>query len=328
MNFYENLVHQAGNNFYRYSYIYQSGKAPVEISERDQKIPYEEKIQKIAEAVQDAEAIVVGTASGMSTAAGQDFYYESTPTFQKYFGKYEKKYGFHGAFDGVYYPYSSREEFWGFLIALLHLNIHAPAGQAYYDLDAILKGKNIYYITTNQDTQLTRLYPDDQISAIQGDCRYFQCQRCCHDEVFDARKTIDRLFEEIDDDLKIPSDKIPRCPHCGAEMRWWVRGARFLEGQKYHGEYDKAAAFIADNKDKKILFLELGVGRMTPMFIQEPFWNLTLSLPQASYITINQKDAFLPKQLEQKGFAVHGDIKKTLSDVRAYQERSRAHGTL
>ena len=61
---------------------------------------------------------------------------------------------------------------------------------------------------------------------------------------------------------------------------------------------------------------------MTPMFIQEPFWNLTLSLPNASYISINQKDAILPKQLEDKGMAVHEDIAKTLSNVRAYQERN------
>lgn len=322
MNFYENLVHLAGNNFYQYSYIYQRGQAPVEVSERDKSVPYEEKIAKIADAIRDAEAIVVGAASGLSTAAGQDFYYESTPTFKKYFGKYGEKYGFRGAFDGVYYPYRTREEFWGFLIALLHLDIHAPAGQAYFDLDAILRGKNFYVITTNQDTQFNRLYPEDKISAIQGDTRFFQCSRACRDEVFDAQETIDRLFEAIDDDLKVPTDMIPRCPHCGAEMTWWVRGTRFLEGTKYHGEYDKAAAFISANKDKKILFLELGVGRMTPMFIQEPFWNLTLSLPNASYISINQKDAILPKQLEDKGMAVHEDIAKTLSDVRAYQERN------
>lgn len=36
--------------------------------------------------------------------------------------------------------------------------------------------------------------------------------------------------------------------------------------------------------DKKILFIELGVDRMTPMFIQEPFWHLTASMKNAYYI--------------------------------------------
>lgn len=320
MNFYEQLVHQAGSNFYRYSHIYQSGGAPVEISNRDKSLTYEEKIEKVSSLIKDSEVIVVGAASGMSTAAGQDFYYEPTESFRKYFGAFEKKYGFHGTFDGVYYRYRTREEFWGFMITLLHHTIHAPAGQAYYDLDAIINNKEFYVITTNQDTQFNRLYSEDKISAIQGDERYFQCSKPCCDEVFDARETIDRLYEEIDDDLRLPADRIPRCPHCGAEMRWWVRGFTFLEGQKYHNEYQKAADFISDHKDKRILFMELGVGRMTPMFIQEPFWNMTLNLPYASYLTINPRDAILPKQLEDRGLAIHEDIADILRDVRIFNE--------
>ena len=67
-----------------------------------------------------------------------------------------------------------------------------------------------------------------------------------------------------------------------------------------------------ENKHKKILFLELGVGRMTPMFIQQPFWNMTYSLPQAYYITINPKDALLPDELEGKGTAIKEDIAMVL----------------
>ncbi|MDO5147357.1 MAG: hypothetical protein Q4D60_10165 [Eubacteriales bacterium] len=51
MNFYEQLVHQAGSNFYCYAYLYQSGKAPVEVSEKDKAISYEEKIKRMVRAV-------------------------------------------------------------------------------------------------------------------------------------------------------------------------------------------------------------------------------------------------------------------------------------
>lgn len=63
------------------------------------------------------------------------------------------------------------------------------------------------------------------------------------------------------------------------------------------------------------MFLELGVGRMTPMFIQEPFWNLTLSLPHARYIAVNNKYDFLPQQIEDKGMTIVGDIAKVLRDA-------------
>ena len=40
------------------------------------------------------------------------------------------------------------------------------------------------------------------------------------------------------------------------------------------------------NKYKKILFLELGVGTMTPMFIKEPFWEMTYSLPMHTILRL------------------------------------------
>lgn len=98
-------------------------------------------------------------------------------------------------------------------------------------------------------------------------------------------------------------------------MEPWVRGYTFLEGEKYRDEYRKIQEFLTANQERKILFLELGVGRMTPMFIQEPFWNLTYSLPQAYYITINPKDALLPQELSQKGWAIQEDIAAVLRDA-------------
>ena len=53
---------------------------------------------------------------------------------------------------------------------------------------------------------------------------------------------------------------------------------------------------------------------MTPMFIQEPFWNLTLSLPKARYIGINNQYNFLPKEIEDRGMVIVEDIAKVLAD--------------
>lgn len=117
--------------------------------------------------------------------------------------------------------------------------------------------------------------------------------------------------------MRVPSGMIPRCPECGAEMEPWVRSRVFLEGRKYREEHSRLNAFLKANMHKKVLFLELGVGRMTPMFIQEPFWNMTYALPDAFYITVNPRDAFVPDELKGKGLAIHEDIAKVLSDVRS-----------
>ena len=52
-----------------------------------------------------------------------------------------------------------------------------------------------------------------------------------------------------------------------------------------------------------------------PMFIQEPFWNLTLNLPQARYIAVNDRYAFLPKEIEDRGMVITGDIGRVLRDA-------------
>lgn len=95
----------------------------------------------------------------------------------------------------------------------------------------------------------------------------------------------------------------------------WVRHPGFLEESKYNDEYRKIREFLDKYKYKKILFLELGVGRMTPMFIQEPFWNLTYQLPFAYYISVNPRDALLPEVLEDKGRAIHEGIDELFKDA-------------
>ena len=179
-----------------------------------------------------------------------------------------------------------------------------------------MEGKEFFILTTNQDTQFVKLYPEEKVSEIQGDHRFFQCSKCCCDDTWDAVKPVDDMIRAMGDGTYIPTELIPRCPHCGAEAFPWVRGyGNFLQGRKYNEEYEKISKYIMDNGKKKILFLELGVGRMTPMFIQEPFWNLTMNLPDARYIAVNDKYAFLPKDIEDKGMAICGDIGKVLEDA-------------
>ena len=66
-------------------------------------IKYEEQVKVLVEHIQDAGAIVVGAASGMSAAAGYRHYYEHDKDFVDNLGDFEKKYGYRNSFDGFYY---------------------------------------------------------------------------------------------------------------------------------------------------------------------------------------------------------------------------------
>ena len=316
MSMYEELVMKTQMNYSRYYGMYMSGQTPYKLS--DKKIPYEEQISIFAQKLREAECVIVGGASGLSSAGGGDFYYEDNESYRKYFEPFARKYHFRGAFQGMQYPFQTRSEHWGYLTTFLHTTQTAPVRKPYFDLDAILKGKDFHILTTNQDTQFVKLYPEEKVSEIQGDHRFFQCSRQCCDEVWDAVEPVEKMYKAMDGGRFVPNEMIPRCPHCGAETFPWVRGyGNFLQGTKYDREYQKMSDYLDRNKNRKLLLLELGVGRMTPMFIQEPFWYLTASLPDTFYIGVNDKYNMLPEQIEEKGIMIVKDIAKVLEDIRS-----------
>lgn len=268
--------------------------------------------KQLAKEIAAADAVLVGAAAGMSAASGFNFYYTADDRFNKYMGDFRDKYGFEGSFNGFYYPYPDLESRWAFLGRSLMMPLEAETGETYKDIAKLLDGREYHVLTTNQDFQFTRVMPEEKISAIQGDVRYLQCSRRCHDGLYDGTEIYKELNDNIDSDLRVPTELIPKCSRCGAPMEPWVRGREFLEGSKYHEEYRKVAAFLRANSDKRILFLELGVGRMTPMFIQEPFWELTYNMPKARYVNINPQHAIAPREIADKSVLMHADIAPVL----------------
>lgn len=313
-------------NYSKYYNVYAAGKTPYALTDR-KPLPYKEQLELFTESIKEADCILVGGASGLSAAGGGDFYYDDTPSYRKYFEKYAKKYGFKGAFAGMMHPFDSREEFWGYLATFLYTTQHAPIRAPYRDLNRLMKGKTFHILTTNQDTQFVKIYPEKLVSEIQGDHRFFQCSRSCCDDTWDAVRPVEEMIQAMGEKTSVPPELIPRCPHCGAEAFPWVRGyGNFLQGKKYEEQYKKVSDFIRKSMEQRILFLELGVGRLTPMFIQEPFWNLTANLPHAKYVAVNDKYDFLPKEIEDKGMVILNDISVVLQDAAELLEEKNREG--
>ena len=227
---YEELVVATQENFSRFHTAYAAGGAPYELA-GPSPLTYEQQIERLVSEVAEADCVLVGGASGLSAAGGGDFYYGDTPSFREHFGKFAEKYGVRGAFDGSFRRWETPEEKWAYLSTFLHTTQTAPVRAPYRDLDALLAGKDFFVLTTNQDTQFVKLYPEGQVAQIQGDHRFFQCARCCTDDTWDAVEPVRQMIEAQGDGTRIPTELIPRCPHCGGEAFPWVRGyGNFLQG--------------------------------------------------------------------------------------------------
>lgn len=134
-----------------------------------------EKIELLRQKIDEADAIVVGGASGMSAASGFVFYYQEDNVFRRMAGGLAEKYDRHNMFDLFYDPRPSRGEQWALMLRVIHYIYECYTGETYTDLAELLKGKDYYIATTNQDAQFYRVFPAGRITRIQGDWRYWQC---------------------------------------------------------------------------------------------------------------------------------------------------------
>ena len=257
--------------------------------------------------IEEADAIVVGGASGMSAASGFRFYYQDDEVFRQMAGSLREKYGFRNMFDGFYNPRMTKGEHWALKLRTIKYVYECETGETYTDLAELLEGKNYYIVTTNQDAQFYRVFPENRITRLQGDWRYFQCKNCCHDAIYYNKDIVMELNDKMVNDC-LPKEYIPRCPVCGGEMDVWVRSREFLQGCFYQKELQRYMSFLQANSQRKTLFLELGVGMMTPMFIKEPFMNMVYQWPHATYVPINPQHAIIPKEIAGKSLAVNEDI--------------------
>lgn len=153
---------------------------------------HRQNVEVLLDKINGAEAILVGAAAGMSASCGFNFFYQNDALFERYLGDFHRKYGFVGAFNGFYYHYPSPEAHWAFLARMAYMEYECPTGKPYYDLMRLLSGKNFHIMTTNQDFQFTRVVPEEKLSAIQGDSRYYQCSRRCHDAISKLSENLSR----------------------------------------------------------------------------------------------------------------------------------------
>ena len=269
------------------------------------------QITKLKEALDSVDAIVIGAGAGLSTSAGYSY---SGKRFSDNFKDFEDKYGFHDMYSGGFYPYSKAEENWAFWSRNVLLNRYTnPPKSTYDDLFSLVKDKNYFVITTNVDHCFQRAgFDKDRLFYTQGDYGLFQCSQPCHNKTYDNEDIILRMVKE-QKDMAIPSELIPYCPKCGKPMTMNLRcDDTFVEDEGWKKACERYEDFVREHKDKKILYLELGVGGNTPAIIKYPFWRLTMQNPQSIYACINFGEAICPSQIEKQSICINEDIDKII----------------
>lgn len=268
---------------------------------------YSQQIERLKDALEKADRVVIGAGAGLSTSAGFEYGGER---FKKYFSDFEEKYGFHDMYSGGFYPYKTLEEFWAYWSRYIYVNRYTDAPKSVYsDLFELVKDKDYFVVTTNVDHCFQKAgFDKKRLFYTQGDYGLFQCSEPCRNETFDNEETIKQMYER-QSNMRIPSELIPKCPHCGKPMTMNLRSDdTFVEDEGWHIAAKRYADFIRSGEGKNTLFLELGVGMNTPGIIKYPFWKMTMNNPNALYACVNYGEAYCPREIEQRAICVDGDI--------------------
>ena len=276
-------------------------------------LSYKEKLEAILEKIEEADAVVIGGASGMSAACGFD-YYNHSPFFEQYFSDFGDIYNEPSCWKLLYHRYKSHEERWAYMARSGCVMLDLPAGKTYTDLFKLTKAKDYYIITTNQDAQFAKVFDPERIFTIQGDAHWMQCSNRCHDKIYPSDEILHKLNAAIEDG-KLPSELVPKCPVCGDVMEPWVKSYIFHYCSQWNREQDKYNKYLIEHQNQKLVFLALGIGSMTPEFIKHPFMNMTYQLPDASMVILNKGEEPVPMEIRDKTICIDGDILKTLEDL-------------
>lgn len=271
-------------------------------------------LTRLLEAIKESDAIVVGAGAGLSTAARLTYGGER---FQRYFADFIEARRFTDMYSAGFYPFETSEERWAYWSRHIWYNRYVDAPKDTYDkLLRLLEGKEYFVLTTNVDHRFQLAgFPKERLFYTQGDYGLWQCSVPCHAGTYDNYETVKRMMEE-QRDMRAPSELVPRCPRCGAEMSMNLRADNtFVEDVGWHDAARRYRNFAEACCQGKVLYLELGVGMNTPVIIKYPFWQSTLANHQATYACVNYGEAHAPVQIRDRSIVINDDIDAVLTEM-------------
>jgi NAD-dependent SIR2 family protein deacetylase len=275
------------------------------------------KIEIVKTALDKTEALIIGAGAGLSAAAGLD--YDNADTFNAMFPGYHDRYGMKSINEADFYQFPIPVEQYAYWIRnIAAIRYDYPPGKPYLDLHRIIKDKNHIILTTNFDGQFIKSgFDTEKICFPQGDLSYFQCSKPCTDELYPNEKTVQEIHSHISDtDFAIPAADIPRCPHCGSPLIPNVRRTETFVEKPWMEKYQMLNDFLAANRGKKMLVLELGVGFNTPRIIRYNFEFLFKMRKYAEMIRINLNVLEISLiHEEDRAAIIQGDLAPILSKL-------------
>ena len=291
-----------------------------------------EQIARLRSEIDSADAVVIGAGAGLSTSAGFTY---SGERFRQYFFDFEERYGFHDMYSGGFFVMQVEPEVsWAYWARNIYINRYLDAPKPVYEnLLDLVRNKDYFVITTNVDHQFQKAgFDKKRLFYTQGDYGLFQSADPSIRKTYDNEEWVMKAMEaqgfvrdeagifQVPEDrsirMRIPTDLIPKCPDGGGDVVMNLRSDdSFVEDEGWHRAAAAYSEFLEVHKNRRVLYLELGVGANTPVIIKYPFWQMTMANEKAVYACLNYGEAFAPEEIRDRSICINGDIREILMEL-------------
>ena len=225
-----------------------------------------ENYKAAAEIIKNADILLVAAGAGMSVDSGLPDYRSTSGLWNKFplYKRLRKDYA------AMATPRGFEEDLeftWGFFAYSLNL-YRSTTPHAGYDILKKICGRypqSYFVITTNVDGHFLKAgFPAEKLHECHGTIHKLQCIHACDRKVWSA----DNLTIQVDEETMRVSSPVPHCPMCGAVARPNI----FMFGD-HENSYvweeaqpaaDRFSAWFEENKNKKLVVLEIGSGTGAP----------------------------------------------------------------
>ncbi|WP_248360625.1 SIR2 family NAD-dependent protein deacylase [Anaeromyxobacter oryzae] len=250
-----------------------------------------EAAAQAANAIRDAEALVVGAGAGMGVDSGlPDF--RGDQGFWKAYPPYERLgLTFVDAANPEHFD-GDPELGWGFYghrLALYRATTpHAGFGIIRRWIQE--RGLASFLYTSNVDGQFEKAgFDPERIVEIHGSIHHLQCTAPCSDDIWENRETV-----EVDEST-MRARNVLRCPRCGdtARPNILMFGDFAWIPTRAHDQQARFDAFLAAHQDRRIVVLELGAGTAIPSVRMRS--ERIAQLPGATLVRVNPREPQAPR---------------------------------
>ena len=245
---------------------------------------YSERISFLRQAVQEADHIIIGAGSGLTTAAGIDY---AGDDFRREFAPWIERYGFTDLYTSSFYPFETPEEYWAYWAKHIWFSRYRTGATELYKT-LLHRFPEAFIVTTNVDAQFELAgFPTERIFATQGDYRWFQPALGSPKTLVDNREWVFSVLPHIHE-CRIPTEMIPSMPD-GSPASLNLRvDDTFVEDFHWHQQAHRYTDYVQQASQDNLLLLEFGIGYNTPGIIRLPFEQMAQRFPHTTLIRFNR----------------------------------------